>query len=132
MTRLVNFLLDQVGWFCCALGSAWHLPWLGVSIAMCRIVNAFTDRKVGSQANADRMAFVSRQTIEKVREACPDAEWRLGAVRRLVGTLRVIGASRVGRRPGKQTPDRYQSEDPEAGQSIQGHSVVCRGRIGPN
>jgi hypothetical protein len=37
MTRAVNFLLYQVGWFCCVLGSAWHSPWLGMSIALCLV-----------------------------------------------------------------------------------------------
>jgi hypothetical protein len=41
MTRAVNFLLYQVGWFCCVLGSAWHLPWLGMSVALCLIAVHF-------------------------------------------------------------------------------------------
>lgn len=34
MTPLLNFLLYQIGWFCCVLGAAWHLPWLGMSVAL--------------------------------------------------------------------------------------------------
>lgn len=39
--------------------------------------NPFADVRCGSQANAERLAFVDRQTIEAVIEAAPDAEWRL-------------------------------------------------------
>ena len=35
MIRFVNFLLYQVGWFCCVLGAAWRFPWTGMSIALC-------------------------------------------------------------------------------------------------
>lgn len=35
MTRLVNFLLYQIGWFACVLGTAWDFQWLGVCIAIC-------------------------------------------------------------------------------------------------
>jgi hypothetical protein len=34
MTPFVNFLLYQIGWFCCVLGAAWHFPWLGMTIAL--------------------------------------------------------------------------------------------------
>jgi hypothetical protein len=34
MTRLVNFLLYQIGWFACVLGAASGLQWLGISIAL--------------------------------------------------------------------------------------------------
>jgi hypothetical protein len=37
VARLVNFLLYQVGWFCCVLGAAWHLPWVGTFVALCLI-----------------------------------------------------------------------------------------------
>lgn len=36
----------------------------------------FADIKGGSQRNQDRAAFVLRETIAKVLNACPDAEWR--------------------------------------------------------
>lgn len=36
-----------------------------------------TGVKAGSQANPDRAFFVTRQMIEAVLDACPDAEWRL-------------------------------------------------------
>ncbi|MCA9280374.1 MAG: hypothetical protein H6815_05990 [Phycisphaeraceae bacterium] len=36
----------------------------------------FTGLRVGSQANPDRSAYVSRETIRAVLDACPDAEWR--------------------------------------------------------
>ena len=39
--------------------------------------NPFADVRCGSQANAERLAFVDRQTIEAVIEAAPTAEWRL-------------------------------------------------------
>ena len=34
MTPFVNFLLYQIGWFCCVLGAAWQFPWLGMFIAL--------------------------------------------------------------------------------------------------
>ena len=34
VTRFINFLLYQLGWFCCVLGAAWQFPWLGMSIAL--------------------------------------------------------------------------------------------------
>lgn len=39
--------------------------------------NAFADVRCGSQANADRLVFVDRETINAVIEAAPTAEWRL-------------------------------------------------------
>jgi hypothetical protein len=30
MSKLVNFVLYQVGWFACVLGMAWERPWLGM------------------------------------------------------------------------------------------------------
>jgi hypothetical protein len=33
MAQFVNFLLYQMGWFCCVLGAAWGFPWLGMSLA---------------------------------------------------------------------------------------------------
>jgi hypothetical protein len=34
MIRLGNFLLYQIGWFCCVLGAAWRSPWLGTAVAL--------------------------------------------------------------------------------------------------
>ena len=34
MSRLVNFVLYQVGWFACVLGAAWSFPWTGVAISL--------------------------------------------------------------------------------------------------
>jgi integrase len=39
--------------------------------------NPFEEVRCGSQSNPARKAFVTRETIEAVIEACPDAEWRL-------------------------------------------------------
>lgn len=39
--------------------------------------NPFADIKAPGQTNRERIVFVSRQTIAKVIEAAPDAEWRL-------------------------------------------------------
>ena len=38
MSRLVNFVLYQSGWFACVLGVAWNLQWLGIGIALCLVV----------------------------------------------------------------------------------------------
>ena len=37
MIRFINFVLYQTGWFCCVLGAAWQIPWLGMSIALALI-----------------------------------------------------------------------------------------------
>ena len=37
MTKLVNVLLQQAGWFACVLGAAWGRPWLGAGIALALI-----------------------------------------------------------------------------------------------
>ena len=47
--------------------------------------NPFTEIKAGPQINAERSAFIDRETIAKVIDAAPDAEWRL-----------LIGLSRFG------------------------------------
>ncbi len=39
--------------------------------------NPFEGIKTTAPANPDRMAFVTRGDIQKVLDACPDAEWRL-------------------------------------------------------
>jgi hypothetical protein len=37
MNKLINFLLFQLGWFACVLGSAHLEPWAGTGIALCII-----------------------------------------------------------------------------------------------
>ena len=47
MSRFVNFLFYQTGWFACVLGAAWGFQWLGVGIALCLVSAHFwlaTDR----------------------------------------------------------------------------------------
>ena len=39
--------------------------------------NPFATVKPGKMSNPDRAAFISREVIAKVSEACPSAEWRL-------------------------------------------------------
>ena len=34
MSRLVNFVLYQIGWFACVLGAAWHFPGTGMVISL--------------------------------------------------------------------------------------------------
>jgi hypothetical protein len=34
LTRLLNYLLYQVGWFACVLGAAWSRPWSGSVLAL--------------------------------------------------------------------------------------------------
>ena len=49
MSRLVNFVLYQSGWFACVLGVAWNLQWLGIGIALCLVGLHFwlaTDRSL--------------------------------------------------------------------------------------
>ena len=41
MSRFVNFLLYQTGWFACVLGAAWGFQWLGVCIALCLVGTHF-------------------------------------------------------------------------------------------
>ncbi|MBN1362962.1 MAG: site-specific integrase [Sedimentisphaerales bacterium] len=50
--------------------------------------NPFTDLKTAVQGNKAREFFVSRQDIEKVLEACPDAQWRLIVALARYGGLR--------------------------------------------
>jgi integrase len=38
--------------------------------------NPFADIRAGAQHNDERTTFVSREVIERVLEACPNAEWR--------------------------------------------------------
>ena len=49
-------------------------------------VNPFKGLPTVVRGNRDRDYYVERQTIEKVLDACPDAEWRL-----LVGLARYVG-----------------------------------------
>ncbi len=34
MTKIVNVLLQQSGWFACVLGAAWGRPWTGAGVAL--------------------------------------------------------------------------------------------------
>src|SRR6185436_4127635 len=52
-------------------------------------VNPFAELKAGTQINAARAVFVSRETIAKVIDAAPDAEWRLLITLSRFGGLRV-------------------------------------------
>ncbi len=51
--------------------------------------NPFSELKAGSQANTARAVFVSRESIAKVIDAAPDAEWRLLIALSRFGGLRV-------------------------------------------
>lgn len=68
--------------------------------------NPFAEVKAGSQTNAARLRFVSRETIERVLNACPDNEWRL-----------LIALSRFGglRCPSEHLALRWQDIDWERG-----------------
>lgn len=39
--KVVNFVLYQVGWFCCVLGAAWNVPWIGTVLASTLVVVHF-------------------------------------------------------------------------------------------
>ncbi len=41
MSRFLNLLFYQVGWFACVLGLAWNLQSLGIGIALCLVVLHF-------------------------------------------------------------------------------------------
>lgn len=51
--------------------------------------NPFAEVRAGSQVNADRHAFIDRQTIAKVIDAAPDGYWRLLIALSRFGGLRV-------------------------------------------
>jgi len=51
-------------------------------------VSPFEHLKAGSQANRERMHFVSRDDAARVLEACPDREWRLIVALSRFGGLR--------------------------------------------
>lgn len=51
--------------------------------------NPFTELKAGSQTNTARAVFVSRESIARVIDAAPDAEWRLLIALSRFGGLRV-------------------------------------------
>ena len=51
--------------------------------------NPFAELKAGPQVNSARAVFVSRETIAKVIDAAPDAEWRLLIALSRFGGLRV-------------------------------------------
>ena len=50
--------------------------------------NPFVDLKSAVQGNPDRFVFVTRETTQKVIDACPDAEWRLIVALSRYGGLR--------------------------------------------
>jgi integrase len=52
-------------------------------------VNPFAKVRAGSQKNTKRKAFVGRDVIEKVLEACPDNDWRLVVVLARYAGLRI-------------------------------------------
>ena len=51
--------------------------------------NPFADQASTIQANPERFHFVTRETIEKVIDACPDAEWLLIVALARFGGLRI-------------------------------------------
>ena len=51
--------------------------------------NPFAKIKAGAQRNTSRKHFVDRETITRVLEACPDAEWQLIVVLARYGGLRI-------------------------------------------
>lgn len=51
--------------------------------------NPFLDLRAGAQVNTARQAFIDRETISRVIEAAPDAEWRALIVLSRFGGLRV-------------------------------------------
>jgi integrase len=51
--------------------------------------NPFADVKAGGSTNKSRMFFVTREDVQKVLEACPDAEWRLIVALSRFGGVRV-------------------------------------------
>ena len=53
------------------------------------IENPFHDLTAGGEENPDRKHFVIREVIERVLDACPDAEWRLIVALARYGGLRV-------------------------------------------
>lgn len=60
----------------------------GVRRGMAR-TNPFAELKAGAQVNHARAVYVSRETIAKVIDAAPDAEWRLLIALSRFGGLRV-------------------------------------------
>ncbi|MCC6240580.1 MAG: phage integrase SAM-like domain-containing protein [Phycisphaerales bacterium] len=50
--------------------------------------NPFEGIKAGGQSNKDRLAFITREVIDCVIEACPDAQWRLLVALSRYGGLR--------------------------------------------
>jgi integrase len=69
-------------------------------------VNPFKGVKVGSQRNEKRKYFVPRDVIQKVIDACPDAQWRL------IVALARFGGVRV---PSEILPIRWTDVDWERG-----------------
>jgi integrase len=50
--------------------------------------NPFDEVRAGAQVNRERLRFITRETIQKVIDACPDAEWRLIVALSRYGGLR--------------------------------------------
>jgi integrase len=50
--------------------------------------NPFDDLKAGNERNRERAFFVTRETTQRVIDACPDAEWRLIVALARFGGLR--------------------------------------------
>lgn len=57
--------------------------------------NPFKNIKAGKQSNEARMEYITRETIQKVIDACPDAEWRLLFAMARFGGLRIPSEIRV-------------------------------------
>ena len=55
--------------------------------------NPFEDLKGAARGNKKRMRFITRETIKKVLDACPDMEWRLLVVLARYGGLRTPSES---------------------------------------
>lgn len=50
--------------------------------------NPFEEVRAGAQVNRERLRFITREKIQKVIDACPDAEWRLIVALSRYGGLR--------------------------------------------
>ncbi len=68
--------------------------------------NPFADLKSAAKSNPDRFHFVHRETMDRVLQACPDAEWRL-----------IVSLARFGglRCPSEIFPLRWSDIDWQAG-----------------
>jgi hypothetical protein len=77
----INWLLYQVGWFCCVLGAAWGSPWSGASIgaALLAVHLALVRRR------GDELALVLWVVV--VGLAVDTAQIRLGTLRFTSGLM---------------------------------------------